>query len=161
MKERLCIQKLLALCAMALCGACAESPSSVNSIPAGGVALSVCEVVSSGSRYEGQRLAVRGQFVAILEIREIREKKCPSLSLVMARVADGVDVSLCSSVELSDLYGCPVNPDLNVAATFVGVYRQALNDGQVGSSARYGYFEVESMSDVRGDVAKVLKKAVN
>jgi hypothetical protein len=70
------------------------------------------------------------------------DSRCPRINLFLHRAADsGLDLTLCSEAGMR--FGCPVNPDFKVKATFTGVFHASNSNG--------GFVEAIAMNDVSSD----------
>lgn len=125
------------LATMTLCG-CVGSTSASPQESAN--VTSACELASDGAALDGRLVSFRSGFVVGVEHVRVVDPRCPSL-MVFLRAADSkVDLTLCSQPNIR--FGCPVNPDLEVKATFTGVFR---------ASKRGGIVNVISMTEVSSD----------
>jgi hypothetical protein len=70
----------------------------------------------------------------------VLDSECPQIMVFLRAADSNVDLTLCSEANLR--YGCPVNPDFEVKATFTGVFHASKGGGVV---------DVISMTEVSGE----------
>jgi hypothetical protein len=98
---------------------------------------SACEL-EKGAAFDGQVVRFRARFEGGVEHVRAFDEGCPRINLFLRADNPGVDLSLCSEKDMR--FGCPFNSDLEVKATFSGVFRASKSDG--------GSVTVTSISDV-------------
>lgn len=109
----------------------------------GPVDIALCQLVRDGRSYDGRRIRVRAKFGSASEYIELFDEECPLNFVFVESTNSDVDVTLCRSDELSEKYGCPVNRESGVKATFTGTYHY--------TSSTVGTVTVDVMSDISAE----------
>ena len=112
--------------AMALCACVGRGDtSSGKPINVG----SVCELATKTAAFNGRLVRFRSGFDVAVEHVRVVDSRCPGIMVFLHSEHSGVDLTLCT--EKDQRFGCPVNPDLEVRATFTGVFRGSKGGGIV------------------------------
>jgi hypothetical protein len=120
--------------------ACTDSPDASDAEKPKDVSAELCQLVIDGKVNDGRRVRVRAAFGSGVDFVRLFDQSCPSYSVFVRGMRDEVDVTLCRSDALADKYGCPVNGESGVRATFTGIYHY--------SSKMYGRLDVDEMADI-------------
>jgi hypothetical protein len=96
--------------------------------------------VANRAAYDGRRISVRANFRTGEHATVLFDKGCPNSWLLVGKLKNDVDVSLCGNETLAQKYGCPPNPATGVRATFIGIYHHRRSDA--------GVIDIDLMSDI-------------
>jgi hypothetical protein len=92
--------------------------------------ISACELATDGAAtLDGQLVRFRSGFDVAIEHVRVVDSQCPEIMVFLRAGDSNVDLTLCS--EKDSRFGCPVNPDFHVKATFTGVFRASKGGGIV------------------------------
>jgi hypothetical protein len=101
---------------------------------------SACELAKRGAALDGRLVRFRSGFDVAVEHVRVLDTGCPPIMVFLRAADSNVDLTLCNETNLR--YGCPVNPDFEVKATFTGVFHASEGGGIV---------DVISMTEVSGE----------
>lgn len=99
-----------------------------------------CRLVAEGRSFDNRLVRVRSGVGAGVDHIRLFGKECPASTVFAVSLDGGVDLTLCRSRELSEMFGCPVDGESGVRATFTGTYH-FVSDG-------VGRMDVRSMTEV-------------
>lgn len=120
--------------------ACATSPGARDAANGKAENFAYCQLVTAGRMNDGRRVRVRADFGAGADYVRLFDPACPSNSVFAKSVREDVDLTLCRSDELAAKFGCPVNGESGVKATFEGTYHY--------TSSTVGRLDVDEMSEI-------------
>jgi hypothetical protein len=101
---------------------------------------SVCDLAIGGTALDGRLVKFRSGFEVAVEHVRANDSACPQAMVFLRADDSSVDLTLCS--EANSRFGCPVNPDFEVKATFAGTFH---------ASKGGGFVDVTSMTDIRSE----------
>lgn len=99
-----------------------------------------CRLVAEGRDFDKRIVRVRSRFGAGAEHVRLFDSECPESSVFAVSPDGRVDITLCRTDKLAVKFGCPVDGESGVRATFTGMYH-FVSDG-------VGRIDVRSMTDV-------------
>lgn len=99
---------------------------------------SACELEKGGAALDGRLVRFRSEFDLGVEFVRAFDRRCPRIQLFLRTANRSVDFTLCSEEGMR--FGCPVNPDFQVQATFTGVFHDWHSKG--------GSVDVISMTEI-------------
>ena len=122
MRIRVALTATMSLCACdGSSHATAQKPVNVTS---------ACEFATDAAGLDGRLVRFRSEWDVAVEHVRVLASGCPQLEVFLHHAADSsIDLTLCS--EPNFRYGCPVNPDFAVKATFTGVFHASKSGGVV------------------------------
>src|SRR5688572_1165884 len=81
---------------------------------------SACELATDGAAFDGRLVRFRSGWDVAVEHVRVLDSECPQIMVFLRATDSNVDLTLCN--EPNFRFGCPVNPDFEVKATFTGVF---------------------------------------
>jgi hypothetical protein len=103
---------------------------------------SACELAKGSAALDGRLIRFRSEWEVGVEHVRAFDSRCPRINLFLRGANPSVDLTLCSEEGMR--FGCPVNPDFKVQATFTGVFHDWNSKG--GSIVVISMTEISSES---------------
>lgn len=105
----------------------------------------LCEFPKIAASSVGAKLRIRGKMTFHAHGILLSDAKCPNVRVHLKGTSGGPDVSLCSSPELVQRFGCPAGGDAGPVVTAVGVLREI-------TGPENGFLLVEQLADIEGAI---------
>jgi hypothetical protein len=132
---------LTSLCAVfAGLAACSGRNSVLHVMSAENDVIPVCALPSVPDSMDHQKVRVRGRMLVGAHEIFLTDQRCSDVLLFLERAANGPDISLCSSAELVEQFGCPGGNDNGPVVTAAGVLQKS-------RSPQVATMQVEEMTD--------------
>ena len=90
---------------------------------------SACEFATDAAGLDGRLVRFRSEWDVAVEHVRVLDSECPRIMVFLHASDSNVDLTLCS--QPNKRFGCPVNPDFKVKATFTGVFHASKGGGIV------------------------------
>jgi hypothetical protein len=112
MKKTLAL--ILAGIQLASCSSPGSSAVKLNQV------TSICAFPEIATRSVGERIRIRGKMTLHAHGVLLTDEQCPEMQVHLKSTNGGPDISLCSSPELVNRFGCPAGGDSGPLATAIG-----------------------------------------